>query len=146
MDRGVVLMALPFATDDLVFLRAPKVKDAYGSTSRKTKDWANAMRATPVRGVAQPDAATLGASLATKEDHSGGREQIETTQRVWVDDTIVLEWIDPPAGADTDPWIKETDGVEVDGRVYALNGEALAMPDPIGGLGHLVMKAIRVKG
>lgn len=81
-------MALPFTTHDLVFLRAPKVKDAHGNTSRKTKDWANAMRSAPVRGVAQPDAATLGGSLATEEHHERGREQVEATERVWVDDDL----------------------------------------------------------
>lgn len=139
-------MGLPFTTDDLVFVRPPKVADAHGNTSRKTKDWDNAMHAKPVRGVSQPDAATLGASLATRENHRRGREQVDATVRVWVDDDIVLEWVDPPDGADVDPWIKNTDGVMVDGKTYALAGEALAMTDDIAGLGHLVMKAEWVRG
>ncbi|MBB5431345.1 hypothetical protein [Nocardiopsis composta] len=139
-------MALPFTTHQLVFLRPPRAPDAHGNRSRRTKNWSQAFRSEPVPGVVQPDAATLGASLATRESKAGGGEQVETTMRIWVDESPRIAWIDPPAGSDVEPVLKSTDGVLIDGQVYDIHGDPLVMADPLAGLGHTVMKAVEVRG
>jgi hypothetical protein len=124
-------MALPFTTHSVFVVRPALVPDAHGNRSRQTKDWKNAPRLGPYAGVVQPDAATLGASLATRENDRGGREQVETTVRVWLN-----------PGVD----VLATDGVEVDGLLYDIDGDPLPMADPIGGGAHIVLKAVRVRG
>lgn len=121
---------LPIITDEVYVLRPPIVVDAHGNRSRTTKDWANAVRTGPYDACVQPDAATLGASLATTEDRKDGREQVKKSIQVYLN-----------PGVD----VLATDGVEVDGVVWEIDGEPFTLPD-VGGLGHMILKAEWVKG
>ena len=121
---------LPIITDEVYVLRPPIVVDAHGNRSRTTKDWAAAARTGPYDACVQPDAATLGASLATTEDRKGGREQVKKSIQVYLN-----------PGVD----VLATDGVEVDGQVWEIDGEPFTLPD-VGGLGHMILKAEWVKG
>lgn len=123
-------MALPFTTDEVYILRPPIVVDAHGNRSRTTKDWGNAARLGPHEVCVQPDAATMGASLATKENRNGGREQLEKT---------IVVFFEPDAD------VSATDAVEWDGVVYQVDGTPHVLPD-VGGLGHLVLKAYQLRG
>lgn len=123
-------MGLPIVTHEAYVLDAPKVPDAHGNLSRTAKDWPNATRTGPFEACVQPDAATLGASLATTENRDGGREQTEVTVQI-------LFHLGVP--------IKATHGVEIDGDVYQVQGPPVEWPD-VGGLGHIVAKADRVRG
>lgn len=121
---------LPLVTDEVFVLRAPKVTDAYGSRSRRTKDWDNAVRTGPFPACVQPDSATLGASLATKEDRKRGREQTERAVQVFLNPGV-----DVLAG----------DALEIDGALWQVDGDPFTLPD-LGGLGHMICKADLVRG
>ena len=123
-------MALPIITDQVYVLRPPIVEDAHGNRSRSTKDWAAATRTGPHDACVQPDSATLGASLATKELRKGGREQTSKSVQVHLN-----------PGVD----VKATDGLEIDGALWEVNGDPFTLPD-LGGLGHMILKADWVKG
>ncbi|KOX10139.1 hypothetical protein ADL05_26035 [Nocardiopsis sp. NRRL B-16309] len=125
-----MLMALPFTTDEVYVLRAPVVIDAYGNRSRSTKDWANAVRTGPFPACVQPDSATLGASLATKEERRGGREQRSKSIAVYLE-----------PGVD----VLATDALEIAGVVWQVNGDPFTLPD-VGGLGHMILKADWIEG
>lgn len=121
---------LPIVTDQVYVLRAPRVTDAYGSRSRQTKDWANAVRTGPFDACVQPDSATLGASLATTEDRRNGREQTERAVQVFLNPGV-----DVLAG----------DGLEIDGVLWQVDGDPFTLPD-VGGIGHVICKADLVRG
>lgn len=129
-------MALPFITHQVFVVRPVKVADAHGNVSRTTKRWDTAPRIGPYPATAHPDAATLGASLPTREDGRGGREQIKTTIRVRFN-----------PGVD----VKATDGIEIPAGqplagLYEIVGDPLEMADPWGGLAHIDLKAVRIRG
>ncbi|WP_435110166.1 hypothetical protein [Nocardiopsis synnemataformans] len=121
---------LPIVTDEVYVLRPPLKVDAHGNRSRSTKDWEHAVRTGPFDACVQPDAATMGASLATTETRREGREQVKKSIQVYLN-----------PGVD----VLATDGVEVDGQVWEIDGEPFTLPD-VGGLGHMVLKAEWVKG
>lgn len=121
---------LPIVTDSVFVLRPPIVADGHGNRSRSTKDWANAVRTGPFDACVQPDSATLGASLATKETRAGGREQTSKSVAVYLN-----------PGVD----VVATDGLEIDGQLWQINGDPFTLPD-VGGLGHMILKADYVKG
>lgn len=121
---------LPIVTDTVYVLRPPIVADGHGNRSRTTKDWDNAVRTGPFDACVQPDSATLGASLATKEDRKDGREQAQQSVQVFLN-----------PGVD----VKTTDGLEIDGKIWQINGDPFTLPD-IGGIGHMICKADYVKG
>lgn len=121
---------LPMVTDQVYVLRPPVVADAYGNRSRSTKDWSAAVRSGPFDACVQPDSATLGASLATKEERRGGREQTSKSVAVYLQ-----------PGTD----VVATDGIEIDGQVWQVNGNPFTLPD-IGGLGHMILKADLIEG
>lgn len=123
-------MALPFTTDQVYVLRPPVVTDLYGNRSRSAKDWANAVRTGPYDACVQPDSATLGASLATKEERRGGREQRSQSIQVFLN-----------PGVD----VTSTDGLEIDGRVWQVNGDPFTLPD-VGGIGHMILKGDWIEG
>ncbi|MBB4931849.1 hypothetical protein F4561_002669 [Lipingzhangella halophila] len=123
-------MSLPFTTHQVYVLRPPKVLDGHGNKSRSTKDWPNAVRSGPFDACVQPDSASLGASLATSETRDGGREQTKRSIQVFLD-----------PGVD----VLATDGVEVEGAIWEINGSSFTLPD-VGGLGHVIFKADLVRG
>ncbi|WP_433701780.1 hypothetical protein [Nocardiopsis sp. CA-288880] len=121
---------LPIITDQVYVLRPPIVEDAHGNRSRSTKDWAAAVRTGPFDACVQPDSATLGASLATKEERRGGREQLSKSVQVFLQ-----------PGTD----VLATDGLEINGRIWQVNGEPFTLPD-VGGLGHMICKGDWIEG
>jgi hypothetical protein len=121
---------LPIVTDQVYVLRPPIVEDAHGNRSRSAKDWKHAVRTGPHDACVQPDSATLGASLATKETRKGGREQLSKSVQVFLN-----------PGVD----VLATDGLEINGRVWQINGEPFELPD-VGGLGHMILKGDWVRG
>ncbi len=121
---------LPIITDQVYVLRPPIVTDLYGNESRSTKDWSAAVRTGPFDACVQPDSATLGASLATKEERRGGREQRSKSIQVFLN-----------PGVD----VLATDALEVDGAVWQINGDPFTLPD-VGGLSHMILKADWVEG
>jgi len=121
---------LPIITDQVYVLRPPLVTDAHGNRSRSTKDWAAAVRTGPFDACVQPDSATLGASLATKEERRGGREQLSKSVQVFLQ-----------PGTD----VLATDGLEIGGRIWQVNGEPFTLPD-VGGLGHMICKGDWIEG
>ncbi|GAA1454135.1 hypothetical protein [Nocardiopsis tropica] len=121
---------LPIVTDQVYVLRPPVVTDAHGNRSRSTKDWENATRTGPFDACVQPDSATLGASLATKEERRGGREQLSKSVQVFLQ-----------PGTD----VLATDGLEIGGRIWQVNGEPFELPD-VGGLGHMICKGDWIEG
>jgi len=121
---------LPIITDEVYVLRPPLVTDAHGNRSRSTKDWAAATRTGPHEASVQPDSATLGASLATKEERRGGREQTSKS---------VVVFLQP--GTD----VVATDGIEIDGQLWQVNGNPFTLPD-VGGLAHMILKADLIEG
>lgn len=123
-------MSLPIVTHQVYVLRAPVVADAHGNRSRTTKDWSAAVRTGPFDACVQPDSATLGASLATKEERKGGREQRSQSIQVFLN-----------PGVD----VVATDAVEVDGVVWQVNGDPFTLPD-VGGIGHMILKADWIEG
>ncbi|WP_156366041.1 hypothetical protein [Nocardiopsis sp. NRRL B-16309] len=78
----------------------------------------------------QPDSATLGASLATKEERRGGREQRSKSIAVYLE-----------PGVD----VLATDALEIAGVVWQVNGDPFTLPD-VGGLGHMILKADWIEG
>jgi len=123
-------MALPIITDQVYVLRPPIVEDAHGNRSRSTKDWGNAVRTGPFDACVQPDSATLGASLATKEERRGGREQRSQSIQVFFQ-----------PGTD----VLATDGLEINGKLWQVNGDPFTLPD-VGGLGHMICKGDWIEG
>ena len=123
-------MALPLITDQVYVLRPPIVPDLYGNVSRSTKDWSQAVRTGPFDACVQPDSATLGASLATKEDRKGGREQRSQSIQVFLN-----------PGVD----VVATDALEINGKVWQVNGDPFELPD-VGGLGHMICKGDWIEG
>lgn len=121
---------LPIITDQVYVLRPPLVTDAHGNRSRSAKDWAAATRTGPFDACVQPDSATLGASLATKEERRGGREQLSKSVQVFLQ-----------PGTD----VLATDGLEINGRIWQVNGEPFTLPD-VGGLGHMICKVDWIEG
>lgn len=121
---------LPIVTDEVYVLRPPLVEDAHGNRSRPTKDWAAAIRTGPFDACVQPDSATLGASLATKEERKGGREQLSKSVQVFLN-----------PGVD----VLATDGLEIDGRIWQVSGQPFTLPD-VGGIGHMILKGDWIEG
>ena len=121
---------LPIITDQVYVLRPAIVEDAHGNRSRSTKDWSNAVRTGPFDACVQPDSATLGASLATKEERRGGREQVSKSVAVYLE-----------PGTD----VVATDALEIDGVIWQVNGNPFTLPD-VGDLGHMILKANWIEG
>lgn len=134
-------MALPIITHQVFVLRPPIVEDAHGNRSRSTKDWAAAVRTGPFDACAQPDSATLGASLATKENRRGGREQRSQSVQVLLDDPNVD--VVATDGLKIVPPIRPIrEGVD---QIWQVNGDPFVLPDE-GGLGHKILKADWIEG
>lgn len=127
---------IPFSTHRVWVVDAPLVVDAHGNRSRSARDWANdTVIAGPIPASVQPDAGTMGASLATGESTEGGRGQTTETKKVRLNPGVP---------------ITASMGVRVssrDGELYLVVGEPQEMPDPLGGgLAHLAVKAERYRG
>jgi len=100
----------------IVIVRAPVVRDRYGSESR---DWAAAAR-TEVSGVnVQPASAP-----AQSTEHTDDRQTTVTGWRLYT-----------PRGMDLD--LLETDRVEHDGMTLEVDGKVGRWPRPGGGVHHV---------
>ncbi|NEA22580.1 DUF6093 family protein [Actinomadura bangladeshensis] len=107
--------ALPVLSDEITIVRAPLVT-RYGNSL--TWDWLNATRTTVAAGL-QP---------GTSTEETGARDKVTTFYTAFV-----------PAGTD----VKVTDRVEWDDRVWEIDGEPRAWPQPETGTGHHIEVRLR---
>lgn len=104
-----------YARQVVTRVRPAWVEDAHGN---QVKDWENADRVTVAGCSVQPG--------ETREELDG-REAVSTRWTVFA-----------PPGSD----FRATDGVEVEGRLYAVNGEPQRWSSPTGRLDHVVLTLV----
>lgn len=129
-------MAIPFKTHDVWVVEAPLVVDAHNNRSRSARDWDNdTVIAAKEPASVQPDAGTMGASIATGEVTAGGRKRTVETKMIRLNPGIP---------------VTTSMGIRIgarDGELYQVVGEPQEMADPLGGgLEHLAVKAERYRG
>ncbi|WP_141576125.1 DUF6093 family protein [Actinomadura sp. WMMA1423] len=110
------MAGLPVLSDEITIVRAPLVT-GYGNSL--VFDWANATRTTVPAGL-EP-----GSTI----EETGGRDKVTSFYLCFV-----------AAGTD----VRVTDRVEWDGRVWEVDGEPRAWPQPETGGGHHIQFRIRI--
>jgi dipeptidyl aminopeptidase/acylaminoacyl peptidase len=109
-----------WANDTVTRKRPTYVKDSHGN---QTADWSLPTADAVIRGCSvQPGAS---------EELLGGR------------DTTLIDWtVYAPSGVD----VTATDGVEVDGVLYQVNGSVKRWPSPTGATAHVMFELRRWEG